>query len=401
MLSKTHLNRYADVLLWGLKTARTKKYQKGDIIMVRYDLAALRLAEILQAKIFDMGMNPILRMVPTPRMDRQFFEKADQAQLVFQVPGDKELFEKLNGNIFLHAPESITHLRHIEPKRIGMAAVARKSLRDILWKREEEGAFGWTLCLIPTPELAKQAGISLKQYANQVIKACYLNKKNPVEEWDIIYQKAISVKEWLNSLKVEYLNVLSDHIDLKVVPGKKRRWIGISGHNIPSFEIFLSPDYHGTEGIYYANQPSFHSGNYVKDVQIEFKNGMAVKISAKKGKDFLVKQLAMDNGAKRVGEFSLTDKRFSKINQFMANTLFDENFGGHYGNCHLALGSSYSDTYDGDPSKLTKEKKESLGFNDSALHWDLVNTEKKIVTAHLKSGEKKVIYANGMFAVGR
>ena len=93
----------------------------------------------------------------------------------------------------------------------------------------------------------------------------------------------------------------------------------------------------------------------------------------------------------------MTDKRFSGIDKFMANTLFDENHGGLYGNCHLALGSSYSDTYDGDPSALTKEKKKKLGFNDSALHWDLVNTEKKKVTALLRSGKKIIIYENGLF----
>ena len=68
----------------------------------------------------------------------------------------------------------------------------------------------------------------------------------------------------------------------------------------------------------------------------------------------------MDKGANKVGEFSLTDIRFSKIDRFMANTLFDENYGGKYGNCHIAVGSSYSDTYDGDPAKLTKEKKREL-----------------------------------------
>jgi aminopeptidase len=81
----------------------------------------------------------------------------------------------------------------------------------------------------------------------------------------------------------------------------------------------------------------------------------------------------------------------------MANTLFDENYGGKYGNCHLAVGMSYSDTFDGDPSKLTKEIKEQLGFNDSALHWDIINTEDKTVTGCLKSGEKKIIYEKGMF----
>ena len=105
----------------------------------------------------------------------------------------------------------------------------------------------------------------------------------------------------------------------------------------------------------------------------------------------------MDDGACRLGEFSLTDKTFSKISRFMANTLFDENFGGKFGNCHVALGASYSDTYNGNPSELTRELKKNLGFNDSALHWDIVNTEKKRVTAHLKDGTKAVIYENGYF----
>ena len=67
----------------------------------------------------------------------------------------------------------------------------------------------------------------------------------------------------------------------------------------------------------------------------------------------------MDRGARRVGEFSLTDKRFSKINRFMASTLYDENYGGRYGNCHLAVGSSYTDSFDGDPAKLTKDMKDN------------------------------------------
>jgi len=105
----------------------------------------------------------------------------------------------------------------------------------------------------------------------------------------------------------------------------------------------------------------------------------------------------MDKGANKVGEFSLTDKTFSKISRFMANTLYDENYGGKFGNCHIALGASYSDTYRGDPSRLTKEIKKELGFNDSALHWDIVNTQKKRVTAHLSNGKTCVIYDNGSF----
>ncbi|MDB9823116.1 aminopeptidase [Deltaproteobacteria bacterium] len=397
MLSKIQTERYADVLLWGLKAARTQRFKKDDNILIRYDPDAVQLAEVLQARVLDMGMNPVLRIGSTPRMDRNFFERASNRQLVFNAPGEKELYHNLNGSIYLHAPGSITHLRHIDPKRIGKAAIARKPLRDILWKREDQGVFGWTLCMVPTPELAKKAGLSMKQYTSQVIKACYLDKKDPVKEWKLIYRNAVSIKKWINGMDVKYYHINSDNIDLKIVPGEKRKWIGISGHNIPSFEIFLSPDWRGTKGVYYSNQPSYRDGNYVDGVRLEFNRGSAVKIGAKKGKDFVLNQLSMDKGARRIGEFSLTDKRFSKINRFMANTLYDENYGGLYGNCHLAVGMSYSDTYDGDTTKLTKKLKNRLGFNDSALHWDLVNTENKTVTAHLRSGDEIIIYENGIF----
>ena len=397
MLSDIHLNRYADVLLWGLKKARTEMFRRNDNITIRYDHAAVKLAEILQSKILDMGMNPILRAAATPQMDKNFYERANNKQLMFHAPGDKELNNNLNGNIYLHAPESITHLRHIDPKRIGRAAIARKPLRDILWKREEQGRFGWTLCMLPTQELADKAGISMKEYTSQVVRACYLDKKDPVKEWDRIYREAISIKKWINSMDVKYYHVISDNIDLKITPGKKRRWIGISGHNIPSFELFISPDWRGTNGVYYANQPSFRDGNYVEGVRLEFSRGSVVKVSARKGKDFATKQISMDKGSRRVGEFSLTDKRFSMIDRFMANTLYDENYGGKYGNCHLALGMSYSDTFDGDPSRLTRAIKNRLGFNDSALHWDLINTENKQVIGHLHSGEDVIIYEDGVF----
>lgn len=397
MLTGKQMDKYSDVLIWALKTARSKAYRKNDVVMLRYDLHAVEMAGNLQTKLLDMGMNPVLRMGLTSKMERNFFEKANHRQLVFQAPGEKELCENLHGNVYLYAPESLTHLSHVDPKKIGKATVAKKPLRDILEKREEEGEFGWTLCMLPTPELARQAKLSMKQYTRQVIRACYLEKKDPVKEWETIYKNAMSIKKWLNSMKVKYYHIQSANIDLKITPGKKRKWIGLSGHNIPSFEIFLSPDWRGTEGIYFANQPSFRSGNYVEGVRMEFRKGSAVKIEAKKGEDFVLKQLSIDRGASRVGEFSLTDKRFSRIDKFMANTLFDENFGGPYGNCHLAVGASYSDTYDGDPAELTKEKKRRLGLNDSALHWDLVNTEKKTATAHLSSGGKVIIYENGMF----
>jgi len=397
MFTDEQLDKYADVLLWGLKTARKGKFKKGDIILIQYDRPAMGLAEILHGKILDMGMNPIQRMIGTYVMEKSFYKKANDKQLVFIAPGEKELFENLHGRIFLRAPESLTNLKDIDPARIGRVLVSRKPLREILDKREEEGHNGWTLCTFPTDELAKQAKTTDEIYTSQIIKACYLDDNDPVRAWESIYKDVKGIKKWLNGLKVKYFHIESENIDLKITPGEKRQWKGISGHNIPSFEVFLSPDWRGTEGVYYANLPSFRSGNYVEDVKLFFEKGSVVKVEAKTGEDFVKKQIAMDKGASKVGEFSLTDIRFSRIDRFMADTLFDENFGGKYGNSHIAVGASYTDTYEGNPADMTKEMKKKLGFNDSALHWDLVNTEDKTITAHLTSGKKLVIYEKGMF----
>ena len=397
MLTDDQLHQYAEVLFWGLKTARKDRFKKQDLILIQYDPAAVKLAEILYAGILDRGMNPVQRMGLTQGMETDFYKKSNAGQLVFIPPGEKELYENINGRFFLRAPESLTHLKDIDPARIGKVLVSRKPLRDILDRREEKGAYSWTLCTFPTKELAGQARTTLRKYTDQLITACYLDKADPVREWAAIHKNAGTIKKWLNSLEIKSLQIETPRVDLKITPGERRRWKGISGHNIPSFEVFFSPDWRGTEGNYYANLPSFRSGNYVEDLHITFEKGSVVKVEAKTGEDFTRKQIAMDPGASRVGEFSLTDKRFSRINRFMADTLFDENFGGDHGNCHLALGASYTDTFDGDPAEMTEALKKKLGFNDSALHWDLVNTENKTVTAHLKTGKKRVIYEKGMF----
>jgi len=397
MLTDLQLEKYADLLIWALKVARQKPFKKYETILIQYDHPALRLAEILHARILDMGMNPIQRMGLTKVMERGFYERANNRQLIFLVPGDRELCSSMNGRIFLHAPDALTHLKNIDPAKIGKALVARKTLRDILNRREEEGLYSWTLCTLPTDELAVQARVTRDEYTEQIIRACYLDYDDPVSRWQTILDEVREIKKWLDGLDVRSIFIESRNVDLKITPGDKRKWIGISGHNIPSFEIFTSPDWRGTEGCYYANLPSFRSGNYVEGVSLKFDKGVVIDIEADTGKDFVIKQLSMDRGANLIGEFSLTDKRFSRIERFMADTLFDENHGGEFGNCHIALGSSYTATYKGNPSELTKEMKKKMGFNDSALHWDLVNTEEKTVTAHLATGEKMLIYENGIF----
>ncbi|MFN3535177.1 MAG: aminopeptidase [Desulfatiglandales bacterium] len=397
MLSYEVIQKYCDVLLWGVKKARGSRIKSGEPFLIRFDMSAFSIVEHLYIRLLKERLNPVLRLMPSPTMERSFFEIANLGQLQFIPPGEKELFSNLGGGIYILAPESLTHLEGVDPKRIATTLLARKALKNILDRRENKRLFGWTLTLLPTQELANRAGTDIETYKDQVIKACFLDEDDPVGKWEEIFGMAHEIKEWLNKMGILELEVESKNIQLRLPFGPTRRWVGISGHNIPSFELFYSPDWRYVEGRYFANLPSYRNGNYVEGVSVIFKEGKVIEASAKKGEPFLIGQLDTDKGSRMVGEFSLTDKRFSRINRFMANTLYDENYGGEYGNCHLALGASYLETYNGNKSRLDKRAQKKLGFNDSALHWDLINTEEKAVYAKLSDGSRKLIYEKGSF----
>jgi aminopeptidase len=103
--------------------------------------------------------------------------------------------------------------------------------------------------------------------------------------------------------------------------------------------------------------------------------------------------------ANKIGEFSLTDNRLSRITHPMAETLYDENIGGPFGNTHLAIGMAYKDCYRGNPAIVKPEEWEAMGYNDSPEHTDIISTTDRTVTAHLTDGTKKVIYAAGQFKI--
>ena len=332
MFDQTTLDKYARVLLWGLAVSRKEKMTPGAPVLLRYDPAAQPLAEAVYRAILEEGYNPVPRATLSSVMEADLYRLARFNQLRFVPPGEEELMRGIAGGIYLLAPDSLTHLCHVDPQDIAARQLALRPLRDILDRQEELGRFGWTLALYPTATLAAHAGQSPQDYASAIADACLLGFSEPDKEWRRIWREVQEIKAWLTGLRIESLHVESAGVDLTVGLGAQRRWLGVTGHNIPSFEIYTSPDNHAVQGVFYADQPSFRSGNIVQGVRLEFKQGVAVSLTAEQGEGFAQRQIAMDAGARRVGEFSLTDKRFSRISRFMAHTLFDENFGGDLGN---------------------------------------------------------------------
>lgn len=414
--SQEDLNKYADVMIWALKNARQDngkgKMEPGDIVRIVYDLGAIDLIEPLYERCIKEGWHAVAQGKNSPRMERAFYDNANDDQLKFLAPWmappkdvtaaemfDNTISETIAGYFYIFAPTDLHHLEGVPGDKIATSALTLKPYRDMLDISESAGEFGWALALYPTAILADEAGMTFKEYLWHVRRATYIDLDDPVAEWQKLYEHCSRVKKWLSDMPIDYLNVYSENIDLKVVIGEHRKWLGVSGHNIPSYETFISPDCRYTEGVYYADKKSLRDGNIVEGVRLFFKHGKVVEATADYGEDYLIEMLNMDDGARYIGEFSLTDKRFSKITEYMGNTLYDENVGGEYGNCHIAVGRGFeSMLYTGD-KEMTPELKEQLGFPESALHWDLINGENKTVTAVLKDGTHVVIYKDGMFTL--
>lgn len=391
------LENYAKILVtFALNSG--KGIKKNDVVYLRADIPALPLAKAVYKQIILAGGHPITSLNDEEFMPL-YLKNASQPQLkFFPKKYYKGLADTVDHWVSISADEDPFFLKGIDPKKIITSSKSKKPFRDWLDKKEDKGQFTWTLCIYATEGMAKEAGLSVKQYWEQIEKACFLRAKDPIKKWREIFSESKKIINKLNKLPIDTLHLEAKNTDLTIKLGDRRKWIGGSGRNIPSFEIFTSPDWRGTNGTVYFDLPLYRYGNIIKDIKLEFKNGKITKATAKKNQKLLREMISQKN-ADKIGEFSLTDKRFSKINKFMANTLFDENFGGPYGNTHLAVGKSYHDTCSGNTSNMTEKDYKDLGFNDSPEHTDIIASTPRTVTATLKNGKEKVIYKNGKFLV--
>ncbi|HEY9586348.1 MAG TPA: aminopeptidase [Candidatus Paceibacterota bacterium] len=396
------IKKYADVLV-NFALAGGKGIKRGDVVLVRAGEAAKPLyAELLKA-VWKAGGHVVGRYFPENepwfKFDREFFIHAAVEQLKhFPANLMRGQVEDINHSVTVMTETDPHSLQGIDPKMIMTHSEAWRPY--IKWRDEKEnkGKFTWTLALYGTKAQAKEAGLSEKEYWNQIIKACFLDKKNPTAEWRKVFRQIKGAIRKLDRLAIEKVHVKGPDADLWIKIGEKRAWKDGHGANIPSFEIFTSPDWRGTNGWIRFNQPLYRYGNLIKGVELEFKDGRVVKSKARKNEKVLKAMIASKN-ADKVGEFSLTDKRFSHITRFMAETLYDENIGGPNGNTHIALGKAYNECYKGNPEKVSKKEWARLGYNSSSVHTDIISTTPRTVTAYLKNGKSKVIYKNGMFVL--
>jgi aminopeptidase len=139
--------------------------------------------------------------------------------------------------------------------------------------------------------MAEDVGMSLEEYREQIIQACYLDQENPVEQRKKTQSEIEYFISALNDLKIQKVHLEGADADLRLTIGADKKWLGGSGRNIPSFEIFTSPDRRGTQGRIRFNQPLYRYGQKVEGISLKFKNGEVVDFDAKEGKSLLAEIL--------------------------------------------------------------------------------------------------------------
>jgi len=394
------LDKYAKVLV-NFALGGGTGIKPGQVVYLQSPLSALPYYRALRKNIIDSGGMIINGLSDDMSGAAKFFyEHASQQQLTFFMDKYfKGLVGQVDHRIAVIADHDVHEMDKVDPKKMMLAQKSMKPLIQWFDKKEHDGKYTWTLALYGTPSMAKEAGLSEKEYWDQIIKACFLDYDNPIAEWRKVTKEVKRVAKKLSDLNINKVHIKGKDVDLHVTIGKQRDWLGGGGRNIPSFEVFTSPDWRGTEGWIRFNTPLYYYGPKVEGIELQFKAGRVVKATAQKNQKLLREMLSTDPGASQLGEFSLTDKRISRITKFMAETLFDENIGGPYGNTHIAVGRSYLDTYRGDAGKMTKTQEKSLGYNESVIHVDMFSTTDRTVTATLPGGSQKVIYKNGQFTI--
>jgi aminopeptidase len=362
---QTLMQKYARVLV-----EYSLKIRKGDKVLVTSTYQAEPLIKEFYRQALQAGANVEFR-VGLNGTERIFYENASKEQLGYISPTSKYIYENYDAILNIAAPFNKKELQSIDPTKKQTVSIARTELNKTFMKRSAADELRWTLCAYPTSSAAQESDMSLDEYEQFVYSACFLDKQDPVAEWQQLAERQQKAVDMLNTkTKIRYVSA-----DLDVTFSTKDRiWLNSAGtHNMPSGEVFTTPVEDSVNGTIRFSYPCFYMGQMVEDVRLEVKDGLVVKWDAAEGKEFLDKIFEIE-GTRRFGEAAVGMNH--GIKKFTKSILFDEKIGG---TIHMAIGAAYPETG---------------GKNESSVHWDMIAdmTQNGQIYA-----DDELVYENGHF----
>jgi aminopeptidase len=344
-----------------------------NLVVIMTTTAAEPLIEALQDAVMRRGAHLETRLTTTNSQEI-FFRNASDKQLAYLSPIYIAQAQHMDVFFRIDAPHNTRTLSRIDPTKMVKRRCAAQPYQDIYQARVDAGEINWTITAWPTLAAAQEAEMGLVEYSEFVYRAGGLDKDDPVAHWQAFKERQERLVAWLSGKKRAV--VRGPGIDLSF-NFMGRTWVSCHGkRNFPDGEIYTSPNDDSTNGHVTFNFPSVYGERQVDGVQLTFKDGVVVEAAASKGEDHLLAQLAMDEGASRLGEFAIGTNW--GIQQFTGQALFDEKIGG---TIHMALGGALE---------------QAGGINQSRVHWDMVHDMKDGGEIWI---DGELFYQNGEFLI--
>ncbi|MFL5941654.1 MAG: aminopeptidase [Gaiellaceae bacterium] len=196
-----------------------------------------------------------------------------------------------------------------------------------------------------------------------------LDEPDPPAAWREHLARLEQRSTQLNELKPDALHYRGPGTDLTVGLLPYARWMSGSGRtvdgieyvaNMPTEEVFTSPDAQRTEGTIRSTLPLPLGGQIIRGLELTFEQGRAVRVEAESGADIVRSHFATIENADRLGEVALVtrESRVGQSGTIFYDPLFDEN-----ATCHVAYGTAFPFLLDGEPDER---------FNLANMHIDFM-----------------------------
>jgi aminopeptidase len=312
----------------------------------------------------------------------------------------RALGEHRCARIALTGPAAPHALEGIDPARAGrdMLPALREGM-ELLNARSTN----WSATPCPTIEWAKlvhpelSGEEALELLWREVAHICRLDEPDPVAAWTARLDALEASAAKLTEQRFDALRFEGPGTDLTIglLPGS--RWHGarmttadgiVHAPNLPTEEVFTTPDPARVDGVVRATKPLFVAGALVEGIRVEFQGGRAVSIDADQGADTLRALAARDEGAARLGEVALVDRegRIGPLDTVFFDTLLDENAASH-----IALGQGF---------EFTVDESDHGTINRSQIHIDfMIGGDDVAVTAVTASGEDVPVLRDGAWRI--
>jgi aminopeptidase len=371
----SRLSRYSDLIVRIGVNVRP-----GQTVFVNALLEHAELARALTRSAYEAGARYVDVRYQDQHVRRAMIELAPEDVLAETQGWVLERTEELAGGgalIMIAGEAEPELLADLDQERVGKARPIDAIKRQM--QAQAERTVNWTIAAFPNAGWARQVfgEPDVERLWAAVGSAVRLDEADPVAAWRSHVEHLRRRCAQLDALGLDSLHFLGPGTDLTIGLLPESRWLGggmetVAGishvPNLPTEEVFTTPDRQRADGIVRSTRPLGLGGTIVRDLEMRFDQGKAVEVSATSGVGAVRAQLATDGWASHLGEVALVDgaSRVGRSGITFFNTLFDEN-----ATCHIAYGNGLMFAIDGLDSLGPDELRER-GFNISAVHTDFM-----------------------------